>query len=88
MNESLAALSNYSDEQLWAVVYHRLPWTHSMRLRELSARQKQSALTNEEQRELDELLLLVDDLMLLRSEALLQLKNRGHNIDLYLKRGA
>ncbi len=87
LNTTLASLSSYSEEQLWAIVSRRLSRAQSERLHELSARQKRMPLTDEEKRELDELLALVDQLMLLRSEALLQLKKRGHDIDLYLKRG-
>jgi len=46
----------------------------SLRLRELSAKGKQEALTADEEWELNELLNLVDRQMLLRSEALLLLR--------------
>jgi hypothetical protein len=85
---NISALKDYSDEQLWAVVYKRLPWTQSERLRELSAQNKQSLLTNVELRELETLLELVDTQMLMRSEALLRLKERGRDVEGYLKRGA
>jgi hypothetical protein len=41
-----------------------------------------------EQTELEQLVSLVDHYMLLRSEALLLLKQHGQNIDTYLKLGA
>ena len=85
---NLAALSGYSDPQLWAVVYQRLAWPQSQRLHELSANKKLERLTEDEQHELEDLLSSNDRAMLLRSEALRLLKNRGYDIETYLKRGA
>jgi hypothetical protein len=85
LTTSLAALSNYTDEQLWAVVYQRLAWPQAQRLHELSAQTKRERLTANEQHELDHLLTLNDRAMLLRSEALRLLKNRGHDIAIYLE---
>ena len=85
---ALAALRDYTDEQLWAVVYQRLPWLQSQRLHELSATQKREELTADAQGELHALLALNDRAMRLRSEALFLLKNRGHDIETYLARGA
>ena len=85
---SLATLSGYTDAQLWAVVYQRLAWPQSQRLHELSAKNKLERLTEDEQHELGNLLSSNDRAMLLRSEALCLLKNRGYDIEAYLKRGA
>jgi hypothetical protein len=85
---SLAALPGYADAQLWAVVYQRLAWPQSQRLHELSAKNMLERLTADEQRELADLLSSNDRAMLLRSEALSQLKHRGYDIEAYLKRGA
>jgi len=85
---TLAAMPGYSDAQLWAVVYQRLAWPQSQRLHELSAKNKLEKLTEDEQSECEHLLTLTDRAMLLRSEALLLLKNRGHDIATYLERGA
>jgi hypothetical protein len=84
---NLAALSGYSDDQLWAVVYQRLAWPQSQRLHELSANKKLERLTEDEQHELEDLLSSNDRAMLLRSEALRLLKNRGYDSDAYLKHG-
>jgi hypothetical protein len=70
---------------LWAVVYKRLAWPQAQRLHELSAQTKQERLTANEQHELDHLLALNDRAMLLRSEALRLLKNRGHDIAAYVE---
>ena len=85
---SLADLPGYTDAQLWAVVYQRLAWPQSQRLHELSTKSKLERLTADEQRELEDLLSSNDRAMLLRSEALRLLKNRGYDIEAYLKRGA
>ena len=53
LTTNLAALSNYTDEQLWAVVYQRLAWPQAQRLHELSAQTKRERLTANEQHELD-----------------------------------
>ena len=84
----LAALPGYSDAALWAVVYQRLAWPQSQRLHELSVKNKLKKLTEDEQSAFEHLLTLNDRAMLLRSEALLLLKNRGHDIAAYLERGA
>lgn len=75
-------LEDYSDEQLWAVVHQRLAWPQDTRLRELMALGKQGQLSEEEKSEMENLVGLVDHQMLLRSEALLLLKGRGHHIDI------
>jgi len=77
-----------TNELLWSVVQRRLSWSQSLRLRELSGKNKVQPLTEIEQTELVHLLDLVDNYMLMRSEALLLLKQRGQNIDAYLKLGA
>lgn len=82
------ALADYGDEQLWALVYQRLAWPQDTRLRELIALGKQGQLSAEEKVEMQRLLDLVDHQMLLRSEALLLLKRRGHDVETKLKLGA
>lgn len=88
LDELLAEMAEYHDSQLWAIVRRRLSWMQSLRLRELSAKRKQEALTPDEERALNQLLNLVDRQMLLRSEALLLLKQRGQDVESYLKLGA
>ena len=74
------ALNDYTDEQLWAVVHQRLAWPQDARLRELIALGKQGQLTTDEQAEMEQLVDMVDHQMLLRSEALLLLQQRGHDV--------
>lgn len=85
---SLEALGKYTNEQLWAVVQRRVAWGQSLRLRELSAKNKLQKLTQDEEIELDHLLDLNDSYILLRSQALLLLKERGQNISSHLSIGA
>jgi hypothetical protein len=81
-------LKGYSDEQLWAIVHQRLAWPQDTRLRELIAFGKQGQITGDEKAEMERLIDLVDHQMLLRSEALLLLKRRGHDVEKQLKLGA
>ena len=81
-------LHHYTDEQLWAVVYQRLAWPQDTRLRELIALGKQGLLSDDEKAEMERLIDLVDRMMMLRSQALLLLKQRGHDVETQLKLGA
>ena len=80
----LPVLDTLSDAQLWAVVQRRLTWPEGARLRELTMANKKATLSNREQSELDSLLEQVDRYTLLRSKALLLLKQRGHPIEKHL----
>ncbi len=82
------ALKDYDDQKLWAVVHQRLAWPQDTRLRELIGLGKQGQITDEELAEMERLISLVDHQMFLRSEALLLLKQRGHDIEMQLKLGA
>lgn len=79
-----ARLHAFRDDQLWAVVRQRLNVLERARLEELSARAGQEKLSDSEQAELDSLVDQIDLLTLLRSHALLLLKERGHDITRYL----
>lgn len=81
-------IETFSDAQLWAVVHRPLAWPLDARLRELTARSKRGDLTQDEQTELERLVDQVDNYILLRSKALLLLKERGHDIETRLKLGA
>lgn len=79
------ALHAYTDQQLWAVVHQRLTPPAEQRFRELMAKNKETTLPADEEEELDQLLNEANRQMLLRSEALVLLKKRGHDIDSYLR---
>src|SRR5579872_6395887 len=73
-----AALETLPDAQLWAVVHRRLARPAGARLRELTARGREAALSDEEQAELATLSDEADRLTVLRSRALLVPRWRGH----------
>ncbi len=81
-------LRRYSDEQLWAVVHQRFAWFQDTRLRELTVLGKQRRLSDEENAEMERLINLVDHVILLRSQALVLLKQRGYEVEKQLKLGA
>ena len=81
-------LATFSDEQLWAVVERELTWPQDIRLRELTTLGKHGSLSAEEQAEMERLVDQVDRYVLVRSHALLFLKQRGHDIERRLKLGA
>ncbi len=85
LDKWLEQLGGYTDAQLWNVVYHRLAENDALRLSELSEKNKQGTITTQEENELTNLVHLVDRDMLLRSEALLLLQQRGHDVESYLK---
>jgi hypothetical protein len=78
---SLEELRSYADEQLWMVVHQRLATDQNTRLYELIERGKEGQITEDGRAELKALIELVDHQMLLRSEALLLLKQRGHDVE-------
>ncbi|MYE26290.1 MAG: hypothetical protein F4X87_03545 [Chloroflexi bacterium] len=80
----LNRLSNCTDEQLWALIYQRLTQSQDSRMRDLLYRGSEGTLTKQEKAELKYHVDLVDRQMLLRSRALVLLKERGHDIDAYL----
>ncbi len=88
LDAMLETLGTYSDDQLWAVAYQRLTWPEETQLKELVVRGKHHKLAVEEQAELEALLDQVDRYTLLRSRALLLLKQRGHDVESRLKLSA
>ena len=81
-------LASMDDHRLLAIWHSRLAWSLDARLRELMRLGQLGKTTNDEVAELEELVAQADHQALLRSEALLLLKQRGHNIDKLLNRGA
>jgi hypothetical protein len=87
VDKALDALDTFKDYELWAIVSRRLSATDTDRLHELGGEEKRSLLSTEEQNQLDQLLAQVNRDMLLRSKALMLLKERGHDITAYVKTG-
>jgi len=81
-------LKTLSDEQLWAIVHRRFAWPLDTRLRELTDLGQRGALSQDEETEMTQLVDAVDRYVLLRSQVLLLLKQRGHDVEHHLKLGA
>ena len=79
------ALRNYPTVQLWSVALSCMSEQQVQRMRDLNNKNKEESLTESEKHELDHLLDLVDQYMLLHSEALVLLKERGEDVNSYLK---
>jgi len=80
----LDRLANFSDEQLWNLVHLRLTFTQDRRIRNLMERGGEGRLSQADESELEHLLRLVDRHTVLRSHALVQLQERGHDPVQYL----
>ncbi len=85
VDKALDALDTFKDYELWAIVNRRLSVSDEARLHFLASEEKRDDLTSEEQNEFDLLLAQVNRDMLMRSKALLLLKERGHDITTYVK---
>ena len=81
-------LKRMDDNMLLAIWHSRLAWSLETRLRELMHLGQLGRATNEEVAELEDLVAQADNQVILRSEALILLKQRGHNIDKLLNHGA
>jgi hypothetical protein len=79
-------LSQYGDDELWAVVHHRIAWLEQARARDLIALSKAQKLSPEEDEELHHLIDVLDDYMLVRSKALAMLHERGHDTASFFQR--
>jgi hypothetical protein len=80
LEDMVSILNNFSDEALWQALAYRVPYTVYLREQELV---EKDSLTPEEDHELEELTNITIRLMRVRSQALLLLKQRGHDIDRY-----
>lgn len=83
---TLNMLDSLPDEYLWIIAYLHLTPRQENRLRDLVSQSKTGNLSPEETSEEEHLLALVDRHMLLRSKALLLLKQRGHDLKTYIQR--
>jgi hypothetical protein len=80
----LEALIDYSDMHLWTVVYRNLEAKDLQGIEELNSKHEQGYTLSEAEKE-EQLKLSdrVDDYMLLRSQALVHLKERGFDVSRY-----
>jgi hypothetical protein len=81
-------LTTFSDEQLWALFHRQIAWPLDARLRELTTLSQQGILSPNDQTELESLVDAYDDYVLLRSQALVLLKQRGYEVEKRLRLGA
>jgi hypothetical protein len=78
-------LEDYTDAQLWGIAYRRLPDHVDKRWLHLLEERKHRELTSDENADLERYMEMSDYYMLHRSKALVLLKQRGYDIDAYLK---
>jgi predicted DNA-binding protein len=78
--DELAAMWQFSDQELWAVTETTLSPEQETRLNALTTTQGERALTTAEQAELTTLLAEYDRAVLRRAQALALLSLRGHSI--------
>jgi hypothetical protein len=83
----LASLESYSSLNLWTLVYRQLPTEQEQRYQELMEKAEiRGNLSSEEQTDLEHIIELTNLNVAIRGEALVLLKERGENIDYFLKR--
>lgn len=82
----LSEFERLSDDELWYLVWRRLPFSLETRLETLSDLGDEGKLTDSEREELSQLVRRVDRYVLIRSAALVTLQERGHDVMGRLKR--
>jgi HEAT repeat protein len=85
LDQITESLHAYPTAILWHIAEHRVIQTQLSRLRELGEKAEFEKLTEIEESERAMLLRLYDRYILVRSTALVVLKQRGEEIDRYLK---
>lgn len=80
----LAGLAALSDEELWRLARSRFPDEASDELEALSRKKQLVGLTPQEARTLDALIQQFDQVLVTRAYAALELKQRGHDVDVLL----
>ena len=78
--DELAQLAFLSDEELWQAARTTLAPEEAERMQALLLKRQREGLTPEEQQEAERLLHLYDRTMLVRAQAAVLLKERGHDI--------
>jgi hypothetical protein len=82
LEAGLNVIDQFTDETLWSILDYRVPYPQRQRRRELIDKFNRS---REEETELDHLMEIYDRFVLVRSQALLSLKQRGYDMDRYLQ---
>lgn len=88
IRSDISSLSHKDDDELWSIVETSLDNLHqvSNKMTELTNKMRNEDLSTEENEELEFLTESYDFYTLLRSKALLELQERGHDIQSYLER--
>lgn len=85
LDDQLAALDSYTDAQLRALIYRRIPSAKRARYDELKDIAAHRSLTTSEAAEIEQYVEVYDSFVLLRSKVLSLLQQRGYDIDALLK---
>lgn len=87
IDTELAEINKMSPIRLWAMVQKGLGFPEALdkRMLDLIKKSKDGVITDNEQAELDELIVAYDKYILLRTEALVELQQRGYDVQSYLK---
>ncbi len=82
LEESVSVIDQFKNETLWSILDYRVPYPQRQRRRELVEKDPLSA---SEQAELHDLIAMYNRFVAVRSQALVSLKQRGYDIERYLK---
>lgn len=90
IDTQLQQINSFSTVRLWALVHAGLGFPPDLdaRMLELIQKSKVGTISEDEQGELDELIVIYDKFVLLRTEALVELQERGYDVQSYLKANA
>lgn len=90
VDTQLEAVNRFSTIRLWSMVQRGLGFPDAIDTRMLDLIQKGKAgiISENEQEELNNLIVIYDKFVLLRTEALVELQERGYDIQGYLKENA
>lgn len=80
LEEELAQMQFLDDDSLWRAALLRVPDASADRLEALAEKRQTEGLSNAESQEVEQLLNLADRVMLIRAQAAVLLKERGHDI--------
>jgi len=78
--DDLAQLAFLTDAELWQAAQTTLPRSDSERMQALMFKRQRDGLTSTEEREAQRLAHRADRTMLVRGQAAVLLKNRGHDV--------
>lgn len=80
LDEELAQMQFLDDASLWRAAELTVPDVSVQRWEELAEKRERMGVSSAERQEIEQLLGLADRVMLIRAEAAVLLKNRGHDV--------